>query len=409
MKFFHIGDLHIGKQLHQYNLKEDQEYILNQILKYAKQERPDAILIAGDIYDRAVPSAEAVEIFDYFLTKLSELPQKPKILLISGNHDSAERLEFASSILEKEQIYIAGMPPMQKGEFIKKVSLFDDYGPINFYLFPFIKPGYVKNLLLEERKEMEEIEEQKAAEEEMIDFDEKNIEDKKSLTYDLAVQEMIAREHINEKERNVILSHQFYLWGKEELERSLSEIITVGNIDNVHAMCLEKFEYAALGHIHKPAKVGKEWIRYCGSPLPYSVSEADHKKGILMVELLEKGQEASIKTLPLIPLRKVRKIEGKLSDILMEEKSSDYVSIVLKDEEEILEARQRLLEVFDHILEIKLDNSYIREIYKEETVTLHELNPFGIFKEFYQEILTKEMNLEQEHILKEILEECNME
>lgn len=153
MKFFHIGDLHIGKQLHQYNLKEDQEYILNQILEYAEHEKPDAVLIAGDIYDRAIPSAEAVELFNYFLTKLSELPHKTKILLISGNHDSAQRLEFASSILEKEQVYIAGMPPMKKGEFIKKVILKDSYGLVNFYLFPFIKPGYVKNLLQEEEME----------------------------------------------------------------------------------------------------------------------------------------------------------------------------------------------------------------------------------------------------------------
>ena len=233
-----------------------------------------------------------------------------------------------------------------------------------------------------------------------------NSEDEKGFTYDQAVQAMIAREFINEQERNVILSHQFYLWQNQEIERSLSEIITVGNIDSVHADCLEKFEYAALGHIHKPVKVGKDWIRYCGSMLPYSISEAEQEKGILMVELLEKGKKVSIKTLPLIPLRKVRKLEGNLEDILKEEKSSDFVSILLKDDEELLEVRQKLLEVFDHILEIRLHNSYIRKIYQEEEITLKELKPLEIFKQFYQEILTKEISQEQEAILKEILEKC---
>ncbi len=399
MKFFHIGDLHIGKQLHQYNLKEDQEYILNQILEYARQEKPDAVLIAGDIYDRAVPSAEAVEIFNHFLTELSELSHKTEIMIISGNHDSAERLEFASSILEKERIHIAGIVPKKKNEFIKKVVLKDSYGQVNFYLFPFIKPAYVRSLLKEELEKR-----QKRVDGKEDDLD--NSEDEKGFTYDQAVQAMIAREFINEQERNVILSHQFYLWQNQEIERSLSEIITVGNIDSVHADCLEKFEYAALGHIHKPVKVGKDWIRYCGSMLPYSISEAEQEKGILMVELLEKGKKVSIKTLPLIPLRKVRKLEGNLEDILKEEKSSDFVSILLKDDEELLEVRQKLLEVFDHILEIRLHNSYIRKIYQEEEITLKELKPLEIFKQFYQEILTKEISQEQEAILKEILEKC---
>lgn len=399
MKFFHIGDLHIGKQLHQYNLKEDQEYILNQILEYARQEKPDAVLIAGDIYDRAVPSAEAVEIFNHFLTELSELSHKTEIMIISGNHDSAERLEFASSILEKERIHIAGIVPKKKNEFIKKVVLKDSYGQVNFYLFPFIKPAYVRSLLKEELEKR-----QKRVDGKEDDLD--NSEDEKGFTYDQAVQAMIAREFINEQERNVILSHQFYLWQNQEIERSLSEIITVGNIDSVHADCLEKFEYAALGHIHKPVKVGKDWIRYCGSMLPYSISEAEQEKGILMVELLEKGKKVSIKTLPLIPLRKVRKLEGNLEDILKEEKRSDFVSILLKDDEELLEVRQKLLEVFDHILEIRLHNSYIRKIYQEEEITLKELKPLEIFKQFYQEILTKEISQEQEAILKEILEKC---
>lgn len=402
MKFFHLGDLHIGKQLYQYNLKEDQEFVLTQIVEYAERERPDAVVIAGDVYDRRVPSAEAVEIFDHFLTKLSELGHKPEILIISGNHDSAERLDFASSILEKHQVHIAGKPPMKKEEFMKKVVLKDSCGNVNFYLFPFIKPGYVKHLLEEEeagyRRETKEMKQEKESREG---------NDQKQLTYDQAVRKIVEREILNKGERNVIISHQFYVWGNQEPERSESEIITVGNIDSVHADCLEAFDYAALGHIHKPTVAGKEWIRYCGSPLPYSVSEAGQEKGILMVELFEKGMGVSIKTLPLAPLRKVRKIEGSLEDILKEERSSDFVSILLRDEEELFGARQRLLEVFDHILEIKLDNSHIRSIYQEEPIVLEELNPAEIFRQFYQEILTKQMSSEQEKILQEVIQECD--
>jgi exonuclease SbcD len=220
---------------------------------------------------------------------------------------------------------------------------------------------------------------------------------------------MIERETIHTGERNVIVSHQFYIGGAEEPERSESEIITVGNIDSVSAEYLEIFDYAALGHIHKAAKVGKDTIRYCGSPLSYSVSEAGQQKGFFMVELREKGEEPRITTLPLEPLRKVRKIEGVLSELLQQEKSSDFVSILLKDEEEAGEARQRLLEIFDHILEIRLDNAHIREVYEDETIVLEELNPMEIFKQFYQEIVTKEISPEQETLLREIIQECDEE
>lgn len=433
MKIFHIGDLHIGKQLHQYNLKQDQEFILNQIVEYAKKEKPDAVLITGDIYDRAAPSAEAVGVFDVFLTGLSELPHQPEILIIAGNHDSAARLDFASSILEKHRVHIVGTAPEAAGEFMKKVTLEDAYGKVNFYLCPFLKPGYVKNLLQEEgnfeaekvnlQKEkhrgekankienaFEKLEEEntgKETAEERNLAQEKTKEEKIFLTYDEAVHKMIEREHINTAERNVILSHQFYLWGNQEIERAQSEIITVGNIDSVHADCLEMFDYAALGHIHKPSAVGRENIRYCGSPLAYSVSEAGQKKGILMAELLEKGTEVSVHVLPLKPLRQVRKLEGRLEEILKEEKSSDFVSILLKDEETLLDVRQKLMEKFDHILEIRLYNSHIREFYEEEPMVLEELNPLEIFKQFYQEIRTKEMDSGQEKLLSDIIRECD--
>ncbi len=385
MKFFHLGDFHIGKQLFGYSLAEDQKYILNQILEYARKEKPDVMVIAGDIYDKAVPSAEAVGILDEFLTSVSEIEPKIEILMISGNHDSPERLSFAGSILEKHRLHIAGLPPKEQGEKMKKVSLKDEYGNVNFYLLPFVKPGYVRQLLKDEEK----------------------IGEKEELSYDMAVKLMLEREEIDDRERNVIASHQFYLFQGKEIERSDSEIITVGNIDSVNAAYLEGFDYAALGHIHKPLKL-KETIRYCGSPLPYSVSEAGQEKGVVMVTLSEKGTDPLITMLPLKPLRKVRKIEGKLANILKEPQSDDYVSILLKEETELFESRQRLLEIFSHILEIRLDNYHIREIYQDGEIIVESLNPLEIFKEFYQEIRGQELGAEQEKIVKDMIEEIGL-
>ena len=245
MKFFHLSDLHIGLKLMNRDLREDQEYIFKEITEYAEEEKPDAVVIAGDIYDKAVPSAEAVEVFDHFIKELTEAVPEAVIMMISGNHDSAPRVNCFRSVLSKQNLYMVGQPPRKEDEYIEKVTLQDKYGNVNFCLLPFVKPSMVKNI---------------------VGTDENG----NNLSYNETVRKLLQRENINTEERNVLVSHQFYLpTGKkaEEIERMESEIRTVGNIDEVSADVLEIFDYAALGHIHKPMKVGSEILRYCGTPL----------------------------------------------------------------------------------------------------------------------------------------------
>ena len=242
MKFFHLSDLHIGLKLMNRDLREDQEYILKKITEYAEEEKPDAVVIAGDIYDKAVPSAEAVEVFDHFIKELTEAVPEAVIMMISGNHDSAPRVNCFRSVLSRQNLYMVGQPPRKEDEYIEKVTLQDKYGNMNFYLLPFVKPSMVKNI---------------------VGTDENG----NNLSYNDTVHKLVQRENINAEERNVLVSHQFYLpTGKkaEEIERMESEIRTVGNIDEVSVDVLEIFDYAALGHIHKPMKVGTGKRDPCG-------------------------------------------------------------------------------------------------------------------------------------------------
>ena len=236
MKFFHLSDLHIGLKLMNRDLREDQEYILGQIVRLAGCEKPDAIVIAGDIYDKAVPSAEAVEVFDHFIAALTEAAPDTVVMMISGNHDSAPRVNCFRSVLSRQKLYMIGQPPRTEEEYIEKVTLRDGYGPVNFYLLPFVKPSMVRQI---------------------VGADENG----NCLSYKDTLYRLIGREQVDSGERNVLVSHQFYLpAGKkaEDVERMDSEIRTVGNIDEVSADVLKPFDYAALGHIHKPIKLGKE-------------------------------------------------------------------------------------------------------------------------------------------------------
>ena len=234
MKFFHLSDLHIGLRLMNRDLSEDQRYIFDQTIRYALEEKPDAILIAGDIYDKSVPSAEAVDLFDYFISKLRRTLPDTEIMMISGNHDSVSRINIYRSILSDQRIHMIGMPPEKEEDLIEQVTLYDDHGPVHFYLLPFVKPSMVKQIL-------------------GVD------EEGRNLSYDETIHRLIAREDIRKEERNVLVSHQFYLpvgWKTDQVERMDSEIRTVGNIDEVKADVLDSFDYAALGHIHKPMAVG---------------------------------------------------------------------------------------------------------------------------------------------------------
>ena len=369
MRFFHLSDLHIGKHLHHYNLKEDQKHILNEIVFYAKELHPDAIVIAGDVYDKSVPSAEAVTIFDDFLTDLSEIVPAIPVMIISGNHDSPERLQYASRILSKYHVHMSGNVPRTKEEHLTTLTLEDEYGKVNFYLLPFMKPSHVRNIF-----------------EEAPD------------SYTEAVKMILEREDIEIAERNVLISHQFYTCGGEKPETCDSEVISVGGIDNVDVSAVDKFDYVALGHIHGAQVVGNSHIRYCGTPLKYSVSEVNHDKHLTLVTLNAKGEEPKVTKLPLHPLRDVKKKKGMLTDILSEAAGADaqdYVSITLTDEIEPYRPKEQLENVYEKILEIRIDNARTRNkllISDEEDIAL---DPAETFAKFFMEMQGRELKEEE--------------
>ena len=383
MKFFHLSDLHIGKQLHRYNLKEDQQVILKEVITYAKELRPDAIVIAGDIYDKSVPSAEAVNVFDEFLTDLSEITPEIPILIISGNHDSPDSLKYASEILKRHHIYLAGNVPERPEEHIEKVTLHDAYGEVDFYLLPFMKPAYVKNIFVDGTPE----------------------------TYSDAVKEIIKREKIDYKDkRNVLVSHQFYVGEKAESPETCdSEVFSVGGIDNVDIGSVKEFDYVALGHLHGAQCIGKPEIRYCGTLLKYSVSESTQNKSLTVVTLKAKGEKPEIENYPLHPLRDVRKKKGTLDEIIKEAQETekdDYISITLTDEIDPYKPKEQLERIFSHILEIRVDNQRTRTKLKEMDEELVMKDPFTSFAEFYKEMQGREMNGEEETIMKEIFDKA---
>ena len=380
MKLFHISDLHIGKQLHYYNLKDNQVELLEQMVEKAREYQPAAILIAGDIYDKSVPSAEAYAVFDQFLNDLSEIKPSIPILIIAGNHDSPERLNYASSFLEKHKIYISVMPPQKEEEYLKKVVLEDEYGDVNFYLLPFTKPGYVRHL-----------------------FEEGVV-----TSYDTAITSLIERENIDYNQRNVLISHQFYISGDTTPETCESEqvYISVGGIDSVDIASVKQFDYIALGHLHGSQQIGAKQIRYCGTPLKYSVSEEKHVKSITLVTLGEKAADIVIDKIPLIARQDVRREKGTLSEIISratEENRHDYISVTLTDETDIYKPKDQLEEHYDHILEIKVENSRTRAQLENISGEATVLDPFEAFKEFYQEMQCVSMCEEEENIMADII------
>ena len=362
MKFFHLSDLHIGLKLFNRDLREDQEYILRQITDLAVREQPQAVVIAGDIYDKAVPSAEAVEVFDRFIAGLNAALPDTAVMMIAGNHDSGPRINCFRSVLSRQNVYMIGQPPRAEGEQIERVTLEDECGPVNFYLLPFVRPSMVKQLT-------------------GVD------ENGNNLSYDETLRRLIGREEIDLSRRNVIVSHQFYLPAgthAEDVERMDSEIRTVGNIDQVSAEILEQFDYAALGHIHKPMKAGSEFIRYCGTPLACSVSEAGQQKGIVMVELGKKGDRKTT-VLPLEPLRQVRVIRGELEEVLGQA-CGDYATVILTDKVDldVLDMQDRIRSAFPNLLEIRRE-TVRRADYGRTYAVQEELDPFELCCAFLNE------------------------
>ncbi|HBE86293.1 MAG TPA: exonuclease SbcCD subunit D [Lachnoclostridium sp.] len=386
MKIFHLSDLHIGKQLNGYSLKENQEKVLNQIVDYAAAQQPDAVLICGDIYDKTAPSGEAYTMFGNFLEALSGIKPEITVLIIAGNHDSPERLSYASAFLERHRIHLSVFPPRSQEEYLKKVILRDENGPVNFYLLPFLKPGYVRQLFLDNQPE----------------------------GYESAIRAVLERETIDAGERNILLSHQFYAAGNKDPETCESEqaVIMAGGLDRVDASVLSDFDYIALGHLHGSQKVGKAFIRYCGTPYKYSVSEENHKKSVTVVNIGKKGDEPELEFLPLNGIQDVRREIGTLSEILKrasEEKRHDYVSVTLTDEEEPYRVRERLEEVFDHLLELRVDNERTRQKRLEEGETVPVLKPLEAFRQFFKAVRGEEMTMEEEQAMERIVQEAKEE
>ncbi len=377
MKFFHLADLHIGKSLHHYSLIEDQRYVLAQVVDALVQESPEALLLCGDIYDKSVPSAEAVSTFNEFLNHCLGVLPELKILVISGNHDSGERLDFASEILARQNLYITGSD-------MKKVVIEDEYGPVNYYLAPFFKPTYLR----------------------------KRLEAPELSSYDAAMKMLLEKAEIDDQERNVLMAHQFFISGKEVPETSDSEVITVGGLDQIDATPLLKFTYVALGHLHKSQHIGAKHIRYSGSPLKYSVSEAGHRKSLTVVTLTAPGEKAEIREIPLHGKRDVMKKRGSLSELLQsatKEERQAYISLTMTDEKEQLNPKGQLEAVYERILELRLDNKEVRSRIKELDEETQMPSPLEVFREFYREMSGRVLSAEEETVMTEIINQAGEE
>lgn len=372
MKLFHLSDLHIGKRVNEFSMIEDQKYILTQILYAADQEKPDGILISGDVYDRTIPTAEAVQVFDAFLTRLSE--QKIPAFIISGNHDSAERLAFGSSLMGKSGIYFS---KVYDGT-VEKIPMQDAYGTVWIYLLPFLRPSTIRHALPERAEEV-----RSAAD---------------------AVRIALEQTKINEKERNVLLAHQFVTGAK----RCDAEELQVGDVDQIPAELFASFEYVALGHIHSPQKVGRETVRYCGAPLKYSFSEAGQEKSITVVELKEKSS-VDLRTIPLKPLHDLRKIRGTYLEVTAKSfyenrDCEDYLQVTLTDEEDVPDGMAKLRTIYPNLMRLEYDNKRTRsnaEVRAAERV--EEKSELELFQEFYELQNNQSMTEVQEQFVEELL------
>ena len=372
MKLFHLSDLHIGKRVNEFSMIEDQKYILTQILYAADQEKPDGILISGDVYDRTIPTAEAVQVFDAFLTRLSE--QKIPAFIISGNHDSAERLAFGSSLMGKSGIYFSKVYDRT----VEKIPMQDAYGTVWIYLLPFLRPSTIRHALPERAEEV-----QSAAD---------------------AVRIALEQTKIDEKERNVLLAHQFVTGAK----RCDAEELQVGDVDQIPAELFALFEYVALGHIRSPQKVGRETVRYCGAPLKYSFSEAGQEKSITVVELKEKGS-VDLRTIPLKPLHDLRKIRGTYLEVTAKSfyenrDCEDYLQVTLTDEEDVQDGMAKLRTIYPNLMRLEYDNKRTRsnaEVRAAERV--EEKSELELFQEFYELQNNQSMTEVQEQFVEELL------
>lgn len=379
MKLMHLSDLHLGKRLNEFSLLEDQSFILQQLVELVRSEQPDCVLLAGDIYDKPVPPAEAVTLFDDFLNKLAQLTT---VCVTSGNHDSAERLAFGAQLMREGGVHFCGL---YTGE-PQCVTLQDAYGSVHIYLLPFLKPAHVRHCL--PPTEAEQV-----------------------TTYHEALRCAVERLHINAAERNVLVAHQFVTGA----QTAGSEAVNVGGVDNIGAEVFAAFDYTALGHIHRAQNVGSERVRYSGTPLKYSFAEWQQEKSATLVELGEKGS-VSVTALPLAPLRDLRKLRGSYEELMSRDfydelpKDSDgllrdFYHLTLTDEEDVPDAVQKLRSVYKNLLQLEYDNKRTRtDNAIEGAERVVEKSPLELMEEFYQLQNNQALSEKQRAYLQGLLE-----
>lgn len=373
MKIMHLSDLHLGKRVNEFSMLEDQEYILTKIINIMDEQKPEVVIIAGDIYDKSVPSAEAVELFDDFLVRLSK--RNLKVFVISGNHDSAERIAFGSRLMDKSGIH---MSPVFDGK-VKPITLEDAFGNINFYMLPFVKPSHVRRF-----------------------YSDDGIE-----TYTDAIKAAIEHMEIDTGKRNVLITHQFVTGAL----RTESEDVSVGGTDNVDASVFEGFDYVALGHIHRAQKCGSEFVRYSGTPLKYSFSEANDSKTVTIVDLNTKG-DTELSFIPLVPKRDLVEIKGSYNDLTLKDfydgtsYTEDYMHITLTDEEDIPDVLTKLRVIYKNIMKLDYDNLRTRSSVEISGASdVKRKTPLEHFSEFYEMQNGQGMNDEQISFMTNLIEE----
>lgn len=373
MKFIHLSDLHLGKRVNEFSMLEDQEFILKKIINIIDEIKPDGVIIAGDIYDKSVPSAEAVELFDDFLVRLSK--RDLKVFIISGNHDSAERIAFGGRLMNKSGIF---MSPVYNGN-VEPITLTDDFGEINVYMLPFIKPANVRRFF----------------------------PDCEITSYTDAVKTAVDALNVDPTKRNLLITHQFVTGA----ERTESEDVSVGGTDNVDAIVFKNFDYVALGHIHRAQKCSSEYIRYSGTPLKYSFSESNDKKTVTVVQMNAKG-DISLDFIPLVPKRDMVEIKGTYEQLTLKSfwenttYPSDYIHVTLTDEEDIPDVLTKLRVIYKNIMKLDYDNKRTRTLSEiNGAQNVKEKTPFEHFCEFYQLQNGQPLSDEQSAFVNDVIEQ----
>ena len=380
MKLMHLSDLHLGKLVLEQSMIDDQKYILNQIIDIVKKEKVDIVLIAGDVYDKSIPTIEAVNLFSNFLTKLYKL--KVLVFVISGNHDSKDRLSFGNELFVDNGIYIEGI---FNGN-LRCETINDKDGKLNIYMLPFIKPVEIKRFYPDE----------------IID------------TYEDAIKCILKHSSINKSERNIIMVHQFVTSLGESVIRSDSESISLGGIDNIDVNLFKDFDYVAMGHIHGPQKVGRETVRYSGSPLKYSFSEVNQKKSVCIIEFNSK-EDINISKIPLIPIKDMRVIKGPFDKLISKEivnleNKNDYLDVILTDDDYIINAIGKLRKFYPNILKLEYENKISsNEVSDNIDIDKNNMSPIDLFSEFYKMQNGIELSVKKKKIIEEVIKEVNDE